>query len=132
MIPAVPPLEVTASRSRWRLADQVVVFEGQVVGTRGSVRLVTDRLELTYEGERVRDAVALGQVVVSDLDRRVTADRAVLTIADGKIVLTGAPRMTQGPNVMTGEQIAIYLDRDEVVCDACAMVVSGDAVEPSR
>jgi len=132
VIPTAPPLEVTAHRSRWRLADQVVVFEGRVVATRGPTTLVSERLELTYTGERVHSGLASGGVVVTHGPRRATADRAALTVDDGRIELTGDPQLVEGPNRLSGERITLFLDDEEMVCDACTLVVSGDAVEPLK
>lgn len=137
VVPTAPPLQVQAHRSRWRMKDQVVVFEGRVVATRADLTLIAERLEMTYSGDRVVQAVATGGVVVTSGEedgyklRVATADRAVLKVEEGEIALTGSPRVTEGPHEMSGERIVLYVDDDEVVCEACSLTVSGDAVEPA-
>lgn len=129
----LPPLDITAARSSWDLRERIVRFEGDVVATRGEVRLTCDRLVVHYEGpDRVERAEATGSVTVTRGDRTAQSERAVLTTQTGQVVLTGAPRLSEGPNLMSGQRIVLYLDDERVDCDACRLVVDGAGVAPRR
>jgi lipopolysaccharide export system protein LptA len=56
----------------------------------------------------------------------------VLTADDGKVVLTGDPRVSDGPNVLEGASITLYLDDERLECASCRLVVQGAAVAPVR
>jgi len=127
-----PPLEIRGERSSWSLSDGVVVFEGEVQATRRDVSLRCDRLEVTYADERVASAVASGSVRVHHGNRRAEGQRAHLTVADGRIVLTGGAQIDDGPNRLVGEPITLFLDEERILCDQCTLVIDGAAVAPSR
>ena len=127
-----PPLEIRGDRSSWSLKDGIVVFEGEVVATRGDVVLRCARLEVTYADDRVQTALASGGVTVEHAARRATASRAQLTVSDGRIVLTGSPEVRDGPNRLEGEPITLFLDDERIECDGCKLVIDGAAVAPAR
>lgn len=129
-VPGPPPLTITGERSQWRLADGRVVFEGSVEAVRGPVRLLADRLEVAYAGERVREAWASGAVRVERDARTATAAEAHLVVETGEVVLTGEPRVSEGPNVLSGERIVLFLDDERLECDRCRLEVRGEAVAP--
>jgi len=132
VVPGAPPLDVRGARTTWDFRTSVMVFEGQVIATRGDVRLTCDRLEVSYAGDRIRTAVAAGAVEVSRGARVATGDAAVLTADDGKVVLTGHPRVSDGPNVLEGASITLFLDDERLECASCRLVVQGAAVAPLR
>ncbi len=131
-ISGAPPLEISGQRSSWSLKDGIVVFEGEVIATRGQLELRCARLEVTYEGERVQTAVASGGVAVAHGARRANADRARLTVEDGRIVLTGGARVQDGPNRLEGEPITLFVDDERIECDSCTLIIDGGAVSPGR
>ena len=59
-VSGAPPLVVSGTKSRWRLRDGVMVFEGSVEAQRADVTMFCDRLEVTYDGENVQTASATG------------------------------------------------------------------------
>jgi len=126
------PLEIRGERSSWSLKDGIVVFEGEVLATRADVRLRCGRLEVTYVGDRVASAVASGGVQVQHGSRHAQGARAHLTVADGRIVLTGGARVDDGPNRLVGEPITLFLDQERIECDSCTMVIAGSAVSPAE
>ena len=127
-----PPLVVKGDRSRWRLADKVMVFEGHVEATRADVVLHCERLEVRYEGERIREATATGKVRVTRGERRASSAEAWLEAATGRLVMTGEPRLAEGVNTMTGRTITLFLDDEAVECEACRLQVEGEAIAPER
>ena len=128
-----PPLDISAARSNWNLADRVVRFDGQVVATRADVRLECDSLVVHYEGpDRVKWVEADGAVRVTRGQRTASSEHAVLTTATGKVELTGQPQLFEGPNRMTGVRIVLWLDDEKVDCEDCRLVVEGPSVAPTR
>jgi lipopolysaccharide transport protein LptA len=129
-VPGPPPLVITGKHSSWRLNDGLLVFEGDVVAERGDVTLRCDRLEVTYADDKVQQALAIGSVRVIRGDRVASADRGRLTVADGRIRMEGNPSLAEGPNVMTGTEIVLFLDDDTLECQQCRLQVEGGAVLP--
>ncbi len=71
-------------------------------------------------GRQLVRAVGLGNVEVSQLDRRGTSSRADYTAADGKFVLSGGSPVvhdTSG-NSVTGRQLTLFYADDTIVVDS--------------
>lgn len=129
-VPGPPPLTIEGERSAWSLRDGVVVFEGGVVARRDPVELACSRLEVQTEGDRVVRAIATGDLVVRHGDRRATAAEAVLTVADGSLVLTGGPVLEDGTRRLTGERLVLFLDDERLECTECTLHIDGEALVP--
>ncbi len=124
-----PPLEIEAPLSDWDMKSRSVRFTGGVRAVRGPVVLTCDQLDVRYaDADRMEQAVATGNVEVVRDERRATGDKAVLTTVDGRIELTGSPTLAEGPNTLTGKRIELFLDDERVRCEACRLVVAGDAL----
>jgi len=147
------PIVVTA---RTLLADnkkRVVVYRTDVVVTRGDLTLYADEVTIRLSGPgpdedtkdkmlsgtgRIKTIEATGGVKIVQDDKTATADRAVYDAQTDEIVLTGSPRMWQGPNVLTGSSIAYNIAEDTVqVRDAKTVIYQDRGLpatsgEPSR
>jgi lipopolysaccharide export system protein LptA len=127
-------LTVRAPVSEWDLRARVARFEGGVEVTRGPVVLRAPTLTVRYAGpDRVETVQATGGVEVTRGERRARADDAVLDARTGEIVLTGAPRLSEGPNVLEGTRIVLHLDDERARCEGaegapCRLVVDGEAL----
>lgn len=92
----------------------VLLYTGAVEISRGTMHLKADRLEmrLTDDEKRIQEAVATGSVEVRDGDRTGWGDRAVFSDPDGTIVLTGHPRLKDGPSELEADTIVYqYAER---------------------
>lgn len=129
------PLSITAARSDWDLRARIAHFEGDVVVTRGEVEIRCARLEVRYaDAERIDRVLAEGGVEVRRGDRRARSGRADLDGTTGRILLTGDPRLSEGPNTLVGERITLYLDDERATCEGaeggapCRLAVDGSAL----
>ncbi len=127
-------LTVRAPVSEWDLRARVARFEGGVEVTRGPVVLRAPTLTVRYAGpDRVETVEAAGGVDVTRGERRAHADAATLDARTGEIVLTGSPRLSEGPNVLEGTRIVLFLDDERARCEGaegapCRLVVDGEAL----
>lgn len=131
-VPGAPPLVVRGERSTWSFEAQAMVFLGGVQAERGEVQLSCERLEVRYAGERITEARASGDVVVRQGERVARGGSALLTAADGRILIEGEPSIVEGPHRMRGERIAVYLDDERLECEACELVVAAEAIAPTE
>jgi lipopolysaccharide export system protein LptA len=92
-----------------------VRFIGNVNAVRGDTRLRADEAEawLARNPEtgqrRIERITAQGDVFYVTATETARGDRAVYTLSDEVIVLTGAVVLTQGCNVSTGQELRINL-----------------------
>ncbi|MGC1685271.1 MAG: hypothetical protein WA734_06605, partial [Candidatus Acidiferrales bacterium] len=73
-------------------------------------------------GRQLTRALALGNVIVHQADRRGSAERADYTAADEKFVLSGGePTLTDAENdTTTGRSLTFYRASDTIFIDSAA------------
>jgi lipopolysaccharide export system protein LptA len=129
-----PPMEILADRSDWDLRARAATFTGHVQVRRGEVTLRCEALDVRYAGaERIDRIVATGNVEVRRGERVATAASAELDGASGRITLTGAPQLSEGPNTLVGTTLVLWLDDERATCEGadgapCRLVVAGSAL----
>lgn len=101
---------------------KTAIFKGKVVAKQGDITIYSDTLTVNYGDEKhdVEKIEANGNVRIVQGNRIGTASHAVYDSKQGKITLTGNPRVTEGAaNTITGNTITYYIDeeRSEVRSD---------------
>jgi len=119
------PIKITSNRLEVDDAALTVIFIGQVKAVQGETILYCDRMVVHYlksdapagaeETEATREISqinAYGHVKLLRGDRKAYGREGVYEMAGNRVILTGSPRLTQGPNVITGDKVIVYLDED--------------------
>lgn len=112
------PIEITADTLDVARADQTAIFSGNVVAIQGELRLGSDNLRVYYRGGDARTAAqgaiskldAIGAVALSSPRETASGEWAVYDVDMGQITLGGNVVLTQGENVLRGEQLVIDLE----------------------
>lgn len=95
--------------------DNQIRFIGNVNAIRGDTRLRADEAEATIAHNaqtgqrRIERITARGDVFYVTATETARGDRAVYTLSDEVVVLTGSVVLTQGCNVSTGEELVINM-----------------------
>jgi len=91
------------------------IFTGRVVAKQGDITIFSDKLVVSYgdKSSEVEKVEAFGSVRIIQLNRTGFADQAVYDSRNGKIILTGSPRVVQGNDSISGKVITYYLDDDK-------------------
>ena len=122
-VSAEGPIEVTSQRMESDQQTGKVLFIGDVVGKRGTMTIYADRMTLYFTEEagkrRIDRLEATGKVRVVDGERVATAERLDYLQADEKMTLSGNAEVHQGGNLITGDEIEIFVreDRSSVKSD---------------
>jgi lipopolysaccharide export system protein LptA len=106
------PIVIDADRMEAIKKDGLVIFTGNVVAKQDNSTQTADRMEvyLDDKGERVLRIVSTGNVkVVTEDCRTGTARRAEYYDEEQRLLLIGAAKVWQDDNVVTGEEIEIFL-----------------------
>jgi lipopolysaccharide export system protein LptA len=125
------PIRIKSDGLEWDYRGHVVTFKGNVIANQEDITLYSDRLVMYYDeaSNEVTQIVAEGAVRIVQLNRRATGEKAVFDNAEKKIVLTGRPVVRQGKNVVIGEKITIFMERDWVQVDRADVTISPEEVE---
>jgi len=127
------PTVVTAKTLVADNRKRTVSYKTDVVVRRGDVTLYSDEVVITLSGEKksgqggsgeffsspgsVEKIEAVGGVKIVQGDKTATAEDAVYMAGDEKIILTGSPRLWQGPNVLTGSSIVFDIKEDTITVE---------------
>lgn len=93
---------------------KTAIFTGKVVAKQGDVTIYADRLTINY-GARKNDVEKIeadGNVRIIQENRIGTASHAVYESKQGRITLTGNPKIMQGADTMSGNTITYFMDDD--------------------
>lgn len=109
------PITVKSNEMTADNKGKSAIFSGKVVAKQGDITIFSDKLVVNYadnSGE-VEKVEALGNVRIIQQNRTGFADQAVYDSRNGRIVLTGTPRVVKGGDSISGKVITYYLDDDK-------------------
>lgn len=109
------PITVKSNEMTADNKGKTAVFSGKVVAKQGDITIFSDKLVVNYadKGGGVEKVEAIGTVRIVQLNRTGFADQAVYDSRNGRIVLTGSPRVVQGGDSISGKVITYYLDDEK-------------------
>jgi lipopolysaccharide transport protein LptA len=132
------PTVVTSDRLSVAYAQNLGTFEGNVLAVDPRITVRADKMTVWFgtttnitasATNTVRSAqkiVAEGSVVITTPDEKVAnSDHAVFTADDGKVVLTGNPRVKSPDGNVTGRKITFWRNESK-------MDVESDITETNR
>jgi lipopolysaccharide export system protein LptA len=106
------PVHVTADELVANEGTKTIVFSGNAIAKQSDVTIYGQRLIIEYSGEprEIDQVVAEGDVRIEQLEKVATGDQAIFYRREGRIVLTGDPKVVEGENFVAGKEITIFLD----------------------
>ena len=139
------PLSITSKSMVARQVDRLVIFEGDVVLSKGEFKLTTDRLEVTmaptssegelgkkreksvFEVSRGKEGIslieAIGNVQIVQGDRHGKSERAVYDQKDEKVILTGHPEVWEKDYRVSGKKMIFFLREQKNVVEEGKAIV---------
>jgi len=111
------PIHISSDHVEAQQTKNSVRFYGKVVAKQKRVTLKCDNLTAFYAqgGKAIDKIVAHGHVVITQLNKKVTCEKAVFYNAQRKIELEGAPVVAwDGPNRITGDKMILLLEKNEI------------------
>lgn len=114
------PIVIDADRMEVFQKEGLVIFTGGVVARQDNSTQTADRMEvyLDEKGERVARMISTGNVkIVTEDCRTGTARRAEYYDDEQKILLIGNAKVWQEENVVTGDEITLFLAQDRSIVE---------------
>ena len=118
------PIVVRSDQLEFDYQANKVVYSGTVNVVQGDLAIDCKELvvNLARAGEQdnleLREVVAIGDVVITQGDRKATGGRAVFDQQKRQIILLENPVLHDGPNEVTGERLVVYLDEGRSVVES--------------
>lgn len=109
------PIQISSDRMVSEQQMNKVTFSGHVVAQQGDVTIYAEDLILVYPPDRrdIERVEAYQDVRIVQGERLATAEKAIYYGTEGRIVLTGSPRLHQGQSFIEGEEIIFFIDEEK-------------------
>ena len=124
---------ITSTRLSYDRTKCIAVFEENVVVNDAELNICADRMTVFYtEQDNVASIEADGDVVIAQDDKKGFAHKAVYFVKEGKIVLSGNPKVVRGSDEMSGETITLWRFKGRILCEPNAVLklYSTDEMHP--
>lgn len=109
------PVQVRSDRLEADQQMNRVTFVGNVVAEQGDVTIYADELVLYWRGENreIERIESFGDVRIVQGERVATSQKAIYRSNEGRIVLTGSPKVHRGQSFIEGDEIIFLLDEEK-------------------
>jgi outer membrane protein assembly factor BamD len=110
------PIDITSDKVETHWKENLVIFKGNVIARQKDIVIYADSVEvLTHpDGKGVERVIAGGNVKIQQGLRVAHCQKAILYNPDQKLVLTGDPKVSEGDNMVLGDEIIFDIDKNRV------------------
>lgn len=110
------PIDITSDKVEAFWKENLIIFKGNVIARQKDIVIYADSIEaVTIEdGKGIDRVTAGGNVKVQQGLRVATCQKAVFYNLEQKVVLTGDPRVSEGENIVSGEEITFDIEKNRV------------------
>jgi len=114
-----PQTQITADKMITEEEHKRVRFVGNVEAIHEDLKLRADEVEVYSDEnkETLSRIVAIGNVVVTKGERRLTGGHAELNYAEKEVVVTGSPTVNDKENRISGEKIIYSYGKEGIIVD---------------
>jgi lipopolysaccharide export system protein LptA len=111
------PIEIVADRLEGNQQLGNVKFFGNVVAKQGDVTIYAEEFDIYYQPDsrEMEKIIARTGVRIVQGERVATAEQAVYYNKQGKVILTGSPKVHQGQDLVEGDEITVFLNEERSV-----------------
>ena len=111
------PIDITSDRVETYSKENLIIFRGNVIARQKDVVIYADSIEVVTvgDGKGIERVVASGNVKVQQGLRVANCQKAVFYNLERKIFLTGEPKVWEGENIISGDEIVFDLAQNRVV-----------------
>ncbi len=110
------PVNISANNVRYLKGGQMVLFEGNVVVTRGDFTMRADKLiaVLGKNKKKIKKINATGHVQIIYLTKYAKAENVDYDITENKVVLTGNPVIKDMKSEVKGDKIIYFIKTQQI------------------
>jgi lipopolysaccharide transport protein LptA len=110
------PVDITSDRVETYSKENLIIFKGNVIARQKDIVIYADSIEaMVMEGGKgIEQVLAIGNVKIQQGLRVASCQRAVFHNLDRKMILTGDPKVSEGDNMVSGEEIIFDLTQNRV------------------
>jgi len=101
------PIDISSDKVETYSKENLIIFKGNVVARQKDMVIHADSLEavILEGGKGIERIIAGGNVKIQQGLRVANCQKAVFYNIDQKVILTGSPRVMEGENMVSGDEI---------------------------
>ncbi len=110
------PIDITSDKVEAYWKENLIIFKGNVVARQKDMVIYADSIEavIIEDGKGIERVIAGGNVKIQQGLRVANCQKAVFYNLDQKVVLTGDPKVSEGDNIVSGEEITFDIEKNRV------------------
>jgi lipopolysaccharide transport protein LptA len=110
------PIEITSDSVETFVKDHLIVFKGNVTARQKDMVIYADALEalIIEDGKGIEKVTADGNVKIQQGLRVANCQKAIFYNVEQKVVMTGDPKVSEGGNIVSGDEIVFDIEKDRV------------------
>ena len=117
MVRSGQPIVIKSNELQADTKNRTATFIGRVVAKQADITIHADKLVVRYaeQGGDVEKVEAFGNVRIVQENRIGTSQYAVYYNKEGKITLSGSPKVVQGKDAISGREITYYVNEEKSI-----------------
>jgi len=110
------PIDITSDKVEAYWKQNLIIFRGNVIARQKDMVIYADSLEalIIEDGKGIERVIAGGNVKIQQGLRVANCQKAVFYNLDQKVILTGDPKVSEGDNIVSGDEIIFDIDKNRV------------------
>jgi outer membrane protein assembly factor BamD len=110
------PIDITSDSVETFTKENMILFKGNVMARQKDMVIYSDSLEavIIEDGKGIEKVIAGGNVKIQQGIRVANCQKAIFYNLNKRIVLTGDPKVTEGENIITGEEITFDIEENRI------------------
>jgi len=110
------PIDITSDKVETYWKENLIVFKGNVVARQKDIVIYADSLEavIIEDGKGIDRVTAGGNVKIQQGLRIAHCQKAIFYNREQKVVLTGDPKVMEGDNIVSGDEIVFDIEKNRV------------------
>jgi lipopolysaccharide export system protein LptA len=108
------PIDITSDRVETYSKENLIVFKGNVTARQKDIVIYADSLEavIIEGGKGIERVTAGGSVKIQQGLRVANCQKAIFYNIDQKVVLTGDPKVWEGNDMVSGDEIVFDIEKN--------------------
>jgi outer membrane protein assembly factor BamD len=110
------PIDISSDSVETLTKENLILFKGNVMARQRDIVIYADSLEAVVinDGKGIEKVIAAGNVKIQQGLRVANCQKAIFYNLDKKVVLTGEPKVWEGDNSVSGEEIVFDIEQNRI------------------
>jgi outer membrane protein assembly factor BamD len=109
-------IDITSDKVEVNWKENLIIFKGNAIARQKDIVIYADSLEavIIEDGKGIDRVIAGGNVKIQQGLRVASCQKAVFYNLEQKVVLTGEPKVSEGDNIVSGDEIIFDIEKNRV------------------